>query len=405
MTLPMFGLFGIITLAWFTVIRGLRRCQQRPKDVATWIYWGGFVTLALTLSAPVPPVATLVDRLTGTAGAADYLEHAAALLTALFWLAYLVRLHGLTPHDITRLLHIAGLVAVALLVMSARFDLAPGRIDYRLGPHPDQAAYFMGCYRFVYRGVFAIELFQVVSLLRRYIVIAAHRPVLRARLRLLTWLLLFTIGYVGYECLTVVIRSLPALHSRLLELRAILILFALVAPSGWYARWLAWCAWSTERRASHKCSCRLAPLWRALYPVEPGLSLLASPGLLGAWPIWWDLPFRVRRQLAEIRDWSRRLRPYHVPEAACLAEDLGRQAGVPTAALPQLVEAAVLAVALRTWSQHRPVLARPLVLPSIGVPAEQEAEVLAQVADFFVHSPVVRDVVAHFDRASIVSMA
>jgi hypothetical protein len=228
---------------------------------------------------------------------------------------------------------------------------------------------------------------------------------LRARLRLLTWLLLFTVVYVAYECLTVVILPLPALHSRLLELRAILILFTLVAPSRWYARWLAWWEWWTDWRMRHGYSCRLEPLWRALYPVEPDVSLLGKPGLLGAWPIWWDLPFRVRRQLAEIRDWSRRLRPYQLPEVANLAEDLGCQAGVAAADLPQLVEAVVLAVALRAWSEHRPAHSSPIALPSTAVPAEQEVVVLAQVADFFAHSPIVRDVVAQFDRASVPAVA
>lgn len=405
MSLPMFALFGIIAIAWATVIRGLRRCRSRPNDLATWISWGGFLTLAVTLSAPLPRVTALVDRLAGTRGVADFLEHAAALLTGLFWLAYLVRLNGLSSRDTSRLFRLAGLVAAALLVMSARFALAPGRIEYRLGPHPDLAALYMAFYRFVYRGVFAVELLQALALLRQYAAVAMRRPPLRARLRLLSWLLVFTIVYISYECLTVLIQPLPSLHSRLLELRAILILLALVAPSSWYARWLhvwgRWVAW----RAWYGASRRLEPLWRALYRVEPGLSLLPPPRRTGAWLIWRDLPFRVSRQVTEIRDWSRLLRPYSVPLAASLAEEVGRQAGLPDTDLPQLAEAAALAAALRAWSRQCPATAGQTFLASATSAPEEEVAVLARVADLFAHSPLVRRVLARLDQAELASAA
>lgn len=403
MNLLMVILGGIIVTAWATAIRSLRRWQTQPNDIAAWTYGAGFLTLALTLSAPLPLFADAIDRLVGIPGASDLLEHASALLTGLFWLTYLVHLNAAEPNGgAPRLARLAGLIAIALFIMSARFAIAPGRLEYRLGPAPNHAELYMAFYRLIYRGVFAVEIVHGIRLQRRYISLVAWRPSLRARLQLLTWLLVFTLIYISYECLTVIIAPLPAMGSRLVELRAILFLLALIAPSSWYVRWLEICRRWTEWRAWYNASRRLEPLWRALYPVDPSVSLLPSPAWTGAWVIWRDLPFRVSRQIVEIRDWSRQLRPYQVPEAVCLAKELGHEPRFPAASLPHLTEAAALAAALRVWSQHQPCSCGQAALPSvISTTPEHEVATLALVADLFAHSSIVRRVLVQLDNPGL----
>src|SRR3712207_5717534 len=109
----------IITLVWVVAIWRLRWRRHRPHDRDIWTYrigWTGLLTLALTITLSLPPAATAIDRLAGADGLADYLEHAAALLTSWIWLAYLHRLNA--PVGRGRLLSLrsmATLTATALV--------------------------------------------------------------------------------------------------------------------------------------------------------------------------------------------------------------------------------------------------------------------------------------------------
>jgi hypothetical protein len=149
--------------------------------------------------------------------------------------------------------------------------------------------------------------------------------------------------------------------------------------------------WRTHRR--------LLPLWRALWPVDPSLSLLPAPGRRNGWLPGRRLAFRLYREAFEIRDWSIKVRRYVPPQTTSIARTVGREADLPPADVAALVQAASIAAGLRGW--HRspadvPGHPRPAVGDDdvAGDTLAGEVDALARVADFFAHSPLVPAILA-----------
>lgn len=99
--------------------------------------------------------------------------------------------------------------------------------------------------------------------------------------------------------------------------------------------------------------------WRALRRLMPLRSALCSaipeavsvvPGARRA------VRFRLYQRVIEIRDAALTLRPYRDPEVASAAGRAARAAGLSGGELAAMVEAAVLASAVRTWNAGRPAL-------------------------------------------------
>lgn len=403
-----------LSIAWAVVfhrIWGWRRYHLASVDY--WSYCGGFVALALMITLPLPPVMAEIDRLVGLVGLADTLANVAALLTSLTWLIYLGRL---VPPDRRWLIDrrpdwwvpwrlLLVLFPVAVVVLAGRFVWAPGRLGFRLAPHPDAAMYYLTGAHLVYRGVCLLQLGLVILVLRRLAAVVGDRPALQARLRVIRWVLWYTLFYIVYESASAVAWQLPDLSSRIFRLRSLLLLAAVVAPNSWYIAGLAlwrrfaatlagllsgWRDWRAYRR--------LYALWAALYPVLPSISLLPSPSRRRAWrpdrlPDR-SLTFVLCRMVAEIHDWTIRLWAYQEPRAVAVAEEVAGEANLPAHARTVLVEAVAIAAALQNWQAGRlvPVVAsnpQPGRVVMGGRTLGEEIASLASIADAFGRGPLV----------------
>lgn len=406
---------GLGVLAWATVLYKGRALWRNPRDPAIWVYWGGFLCLAATLTLPLPPVFGRIDRLIGLQGFAYLLGDIAGLLACWTWLAYLYRLNTPNLAATRASRRLAWIVAAALGFMALRFAAAPGRVEHQLGS--DRTAVYMALYRLVFLGVMGLHFAHAIPLLKEYAAVVP-RPALRARLRLMTWAAGFGLGFVGYESLRVIPPPLPEVGGALLMLIMLLLLVAGFTFGAWRSLWRElerrWSAPAAARdwfESFRVCRC-LYPLWRALYPVNPSISFLPAPAPFGIWLLGRDVSFCLWRQVIEIRDWSLELRPYQMPEVMCLAEDLGRRAGLPPVDLPSLAEAANLAAALHAWHRTRlgAILDSPVFqhatgaddradVPPMGSEPGSEIAALVQVAEYFAHSPLVRTVVTRLNES------
>ncbi len=412
-----------LSIAWAAA---LHHCWGRRRyglaSIDYWAWGGGFLTLALMLTLPLPPVMAEVDRLTGLVGLADTLADGCALLTGLAWLTYLARL---VPPGDRRLWRRRGgwvplralvlLAIAASAVLAGRFLWAPGRLGFRLGPHADAAQRYLAFAHLTYRIVSLALLGCIIVVLRRLGTIAAAQTALRLRLRAIRWVLWYLIGYIAYESASTVVWALPDLSSRVFRLRSLLLLAVIVAPDRWYltglalwrrcggllaglsARWRAWRDWR-----------RLYPLWATLYPVRPTISLLPPPSRRRAWFPGRPLRFALCRQVAEIRDWELRLWRHQAPRAVMVAEEVAREAGLPERAAATFVGAVTLAAALEHWRTARPALVRtagppPGRMAGGGATLGEELAALLPIADIFARSPLLAEALARLGEEPPVS--
>ncbi len=401
---------GIGILAWGAVIykgQALRRCRRDP---AVWAYWWSFVFLATTVTLPLPPVFQRLDGVAGRRGFAYFVSDTAAFLTCWCWVAYLHGLNAPNPAGARAVRRLAGLIAGTLGFMAARFTLAPGRVEHQLGLEP--TAIYLALYRLGFLAIIGLHLRHIIALLRDYAAkVRQQHPALHKRLQLISWAARFGAGFVGVESLRVVLPAFPQLPGALLMLATVLLLVTSLTFRGWLRltqhiahRWPApgrIYSWLRDFRACQ----RLDPLWRALYPVAPSLSLLPAPAPLGGWRAWRDVSFHLCRQVIEIGDWSLALRSYQQPDAADLTREFSQQTGCGATELATLGEATNLALALRAWKEtqqagsDRPPAQRtsdagnPHGVPTAS-PATDELATLLQMADHFARSPLIRTILA-----------
>ncbi len=398
-----------VGVAWAAVFHRLwGRRRYRLASLDYWSSCGGFVTLALMLTLPLPPVMAEIDRLAGLVGLADTLADGAALLTLCAWLAYLGRL--VPPRERWLLSRrrkwwipwwgLFALMALAITLLVGRFTWAPGRLEVRLGTHPDAGAFHLAAAHLTYRAACLVQLGLVILVLRRLAVVVGAQAALQARLRVIRWVLWYMLLYIAYDAAAVVLWQLPDLSSRIFRLRSLLLLAAIVAPNAWYLAGLTfarrlvtlfdsplthWHHWRTYRR--------LYLLWAALYPVRPGISHL-SPPRRRAWRPGKSPTITTCRMIAEIHDWTIKLWPYQADNAVNIAQEIAREAGLPERDRLALVETVALAASIANWRTSCPTPVHAAV-PQPGRPAiggatlAEEIATLVPVADLFARSPLV----------------
>lgn len=152
-------------------------------------------------------------------------------------------------------------------------------------------------------------------------------------------------------------------------------------------RWELALGWARRYRAYR----RLFPLWLALYKVVPRIALTPMTSPLDELWAMGDLRFRLRRRVVEIRDGVVALSPYLDADVAALATRLANAAALPTEETQVAVNAAVVAVAIRSSQAGRHV-ARRTNLPLIvgGDDLAGEVDYLSRLAHAIRHSPIVK---------------
>lgn len=398
-----------LSIAWAAVFH--RFWGRRRYGLASVDYWsscGGFITLALMITLPLPPVMVELDHLAGQIGLADTLADVAALLTLCAWLVYLGRLVPSRERWLFSRRHDwwipwriqLGLVTLAIALLAGRFVWAPGQLDVRLGPHPNFGRFYLAGAHLTYRASCLVQIGLVILVLRRLAAVVGMHAALQARLRVIRWVMWYMLLYIAYEAASVVIWQLPDLSSRVFRLRSLFLLVAIVAPNVWYLAGLelfrrlvtviegplaSWHRWRTYRR--------LYPLWAALYPIQPGVSDLPPPRRR-AWRPDRPTMIAICRMITEIHDWTITLWPYQVSRAVGVAREIAREARLPEHEASALIEAIALAASLENWCRSRPISAHAAA-PQPGRPTRggatlaEEIAALVPVAYLFAHSPLV----------------
>ena len=157
-----------------------------------------------------------------------------------------------------------------------------------------------------------------------------------------------------------------------------------------------------HRAAQHRALRSLYPLWRDLCHASPDIALLPPGSRLADTLAVRDLGFRLYRRIVEIRDGSLALRPYVDARIAEDARARCRAAGLSNEETDVVVEAANLAAALRAKAKGRPA-GRTVILPvtCAGADVMSEVAVLERLARCYTRSPIVRAVVAGWEREEI----
>ncbi len=141
---------------------------------------------------------------------------------------------------------------------------------------------------------------------------------------------------------------------------------------------------------------QMQALWYAIAQARPGIAYAPVPRsrTVAVWKAY-SLKRWLYRAVIEIRDGQRELRPFFDPQVEHAAYRLAAEAGVPDSSLQAVVDAAVLAAALRGSRDGTPVEGADSVNMSTtsGDLAEEIAS-LAAVGRAFSDSPVVADIIA-----------
>jgi len=136
-------------------------------------------------------------------------------------------------------------------------------------------------------------------------------------------------------------------------------------------------------------ACPAASAWRALRRLAPLRSALAGvlPEVADPVPAGRrGVRFRLYQRVIEIRDAVLALQPYRDPEVASAAKRIARAAGFDGDELAVMVEAAVLAGAVRAWETGRRVpqsATEPGQVPALGLDLRSETHWLVTVSRAF----------------------
>jgi hypothetical protein len=393
-------IYGIAALTWAAVAYKLPALRRRPRDRSLRAYWTTLLFLGLAVTALLPPVYLALGRLTGVPNLARLLGNGLVMVACWSLRAFLLHL-ALPPEASRRAIARAGLALVAMLALLAFFfalaplgEAAPTDFTGRYADAP-----FILPYRLVFLAYLGATAVAVSRLTWRYAGLA-DRGALRLGLRLVAVGAGAGLAYIAHETLRVVAASaglpypVPApdtVTQVLMTAAAALMVVGSTLPSwGWRAGAATPAAWWARYRAYR----RLGPLWRAVAPDAAGGP---TDALGDAWTLR-DLRFRLYRRVVEIRDGWAALGPYQSPRAAACARALCRRAGLSGEEVAPIVDAAVLAAALRARARGEAPAGGGAPPAGGGTSLTSEVRYLERVAHHLRHSPVVRGTIEALER-------
>lgn len=330
-------------LAWGAVAYKGLSLWRHPSDPAARAYWAGFLALALNMTLLMPPITGWIDGVTGVPSLTYLICDAAALFTCWVWLACLYQLNK-PDHRAARAVCWFGMLVIAgLAYFSLRFIIAPGQVQHRLSG--DIRGLYLASYRLLFVGIIAAHMAYFIVLLRRYAA-EVHRPTLRLRLHFMMLAAGLVIGFSANESLRTLGVPSPEVIGALFLLAAV---FAMVMGLTFSRRLDR----ALNAGRDYWLCFRLYPLWRALYPVNSGLSFLPTPDVRRRFFPLDSLKFVICRQVTEIRDWQIALRPFQRPGVAPPVHTRGARRGRCPDDAAAFSEAWHLVAALRSWHEAR----------------------------------------------------
>lgn len=343
-------------ISWIAVGFKVAALRRDPTSPAQRAMVASFAALAVSFTFSTPPVYLAFDRLVGVPNLARLCAHSSVMalsISAQGWLLYWAH-----PDQIrARVLRRTAVFIAVVAAMTVLFFLAPvdeETLDFssRYGDAP-----FVAEYMVIFLGYFGATLADTGRLSWQYSKLAGERW-LRLGLRLSVvgaalggayciekggYVLLRRLGVTPFP--DVVQESFgPVLGG----LGGIVLLTGITIPA--WGRRVEELFTSLRRYRSYH---RLRPLWTALYRAQPEIALEEPPALHRDLRMR-DLDYRLLRRVVEIRDARLALRPYLDAAAASAARAVGERAGLAERRLAALVEATVLAHAIRAKRREAP---------------------------------------------------
>jgi hypothetical protein len=270
---------SVCLLAWLAVVYKFPRLVRYAANSAVRAYWIAYLLLAFALTLPLAPVQPVVDRVVGLPDVSYWVSDSLALASCWCMLWYLCQLNAADPVSRHVLRVMAGITVGVIVFLAGRFVAAPGSTSTVLAP--GHSAIFMALYRLAFLGTLGVGARTSILLLQRY-----RRAIppseLADRLRLMTWAAHVFVAFVLFESLRTVRVVPPQVPQVVGETILLLFVFLLVLSLtttvwGPRVRLVALLTWLDTYQHQR----RLAPLWCALYPVNPGQALQSPSGVLG----------------------------------------------------------------------------------------------------------------------------
>ena len=300
---------AIAATLWANLIFKLRRFRGQPRDGAQRANCVALLCMALTFTLLDPPIYARVDHAIGIPNIARLLANGCGVIAAWAFEPVATRL-GQPAGRERRSWANSGLMFVTLAIMGWLFfraDLpvsAPGGFPERYDAVPLVAAY-----RCVFLGYIGLACGRFFVLWRRQFgaaIGAVSRPALRRQVRLqsIGWALGAT--YCLQECAYILLRATGAVsreaYSPALAYGLLAGCFTMILSDGFFTLWDLGRRYRTYRA--------LAPLWRDLYAVLPGIALDPPHSVWTHLAALGDLDYALYRRVTEIRDGVVALQPY-----------------------------------------------------------------------------------------------
>lgn len=403
-------LVDVVTgLAWTAAAYKLPAVLRHPRDPAKRSYWLALCLMALALTVLLPQCYVAIDRLTGRPNLARLLGDGLGLLAA--WATQALLYHVNYPADVARrqVRRVGMAVIAALLLMACFFALAPLSEEAFDFTGRYQTAPFIPEYRIVFLAALGLAMANFARLSWRY-ARETKRPATSLGLRMVAVAGDVGLVYVANEVLRIGTAQLgvaepipnPGVVSQLLiaTFMALGLVGTTMPAWGPYAGIPRLATWLDRYRSLR----RLYPLWLALYRVHPQIALNPPRTRLMEVLDGRDLHHRLYRRVVEIRDGILYLRPSMRPDDAVLARQLCALARLPEAEAAVVVDAALLAAALRRLRfGATPIHTTPPLERHGGADLPSEIATLERLAHCYRHSPIVSAVVARVELHTTVS--
>jgi hypothetical protein len=375
-------------------LRDVRRHPGNPT-VRTALLVIASYTLALIVA--MPPLYERVPWIVDTPSLVRLLEDCVVVFAGLWTqvlLLYLSRPDGRPAQLVRRRIVIAAVVLVAMIVL---FHLAPVGDDAEDFVNQYAGRPFVLEYLLVFLAYFAFvltDVYRQATRMGRY----ADNGYLRWGLHLLRFAAVAGFVYVAHKAAYAILRwagaTLPWPEGPTsTALIGVMFLPAVLGTT--IASWSAGLVAARRALDRYRAYQRLLPLWRVVSGAVPGVVLVEPAGSRVSPEFWRTLEFSLHRRVIEILDARLALRPHTDDRIARLARERAEQAGLAGAQRDAVIDAAVLAAAVRAKAADT-VAAQPESATGTDPGADLDAEVdrLVLVARAYRESPVVSSVLA-----------